>query len=745
MRLKSCFISVLLLFCSISLMGESRSVERFNNRLLSAMHTSETVVSDMSSLLLRGQANRLPEYTFADADKDILYMVFYKGDLIYWSDNWLVVNEINYGTYDEWHYYHFGNAHCVVRCVNVGKGYVILSVIAIKYDFRIENRYLVNNFADFLNAPDNLDICFDEKNSIGKIHDPNGKYLFSLCKQSENETPNKSDVANAIDRQLLRTFSYTPLFNTDTDTSELERRYMSQNRIRVYGLLFGLMFLIYILWMAYIIYRAKGFKNLRIGYKFQSLFSLIVLIGFFIVLLVSIDFIRKNYELRQKTGLQQKTQYIQKALQDTYFWSRDLNRYNTASLNIYLKDLSYTYKTDIHVYDLSGRLVGSSQPIIFDLGLLSLRMSPKPYFSENTNLTQYEHIGSLEYLSAYTDFVNGDYTPIGYIAVPFFVSSDIINAEIDNLLGILLPIYLSIMLLSIILTSFISKQISSPIITMGEKLRKLQIDQHNEKISYKPHDEIGLLVTQYNQMVDELERSAIMLARSERENAWKTMAQQVAHEIKNPLTPMKLTIQQLQRMKSINPELFEKTFTRSTELLIEQIDNLTLIANEFSYFAKMPEMRVEEVDMAEKLYTSIGLYKSEVGDQVRIVYKGLQSGVWAMSDSKQIMQVFSNLLKNAIQALHNKHDGLIEVSLEELPETVMIKIHDNGPGIPEDIREKVFNPNFTTKSTGMGMGLAITKKIVEESGGTIRFETSSQGTTFFVEFIGCPAPDNKEA
>ena len=480
MRLKSCFISVLLLFCSINLMGKSSSVERFNNRLLSAMHTSETVVNDMSYLLLHGQTNRLTEYTFAD--KDILYIVFYKGNLIYWSDNWLVVNKINYGPYNEWHYCHFGNAHCVVRSVDVGKGYVISSIIAVKYDFRIENQYLVNNFADFLDASNNLDICFDNKKSIGKIHGPDGKYLFSLCKQSENDAHDKSDAGNAIDRQLLRTFSYTPLFNTDTASNEQEKRYMSQNRIRVYALLFGLMFMIYIIWMAYIIYRAKGFKNLRIGYKFQSLFSLIVLIGFFIVLLVSIDFIRKNYELRQKTILQQKTQYIQKALQDTYFWSRDLNRYNTASLNIYLKDLSYTYKTDIHVYDLTGRLVGSSQPIIFEMGLLSLRMSPKPFFAENTNITQYEHIGTLEYLSAYTDFVNGDYTPIGYIAVPFFVSSDIINAEIDNLLGILLPIYLSIMLLSIILTSFISKQISAPIITMGEKLRKLQIDQHRGEL-----------------------------------------------------------------------------------------------------------------------------------------------------------------------------------------------------------------------------------------------------------------------
>ena len=299
---------------------------------------------------------------------------------------------------------------------------------------------------------------------------------------------------------------------------------------------------------------------------------------------------------------------------------------------------------------------------------------------------------------------------------------------------------MTIMLAIILLTLFISKKITNPIITMGEKLKKLKIDQHNEKIIYHQQDEIGLLVEQYNQMVDEVEQSTALLAQQEREEAWKTMARQVAHEIKNPLTPMKLSIQQLQRMQKIQPENFEEHFKKATHLLIEQIDNLTLIANEFSYFAKMPATQVEEVDMATKAQTSIELFRTEVENRIQINYHGKPSDVWAMSDEKLILQVFNNLIKNAIQALNKKTNGQIDVTIEEHPETILIKVADNGPGIPDEIKDQVFVPNFTTKTTGMGMGLVITKKIVEDSGGIIHFTSSEQGTCFFLEFIRASTP-----
>lgn len=716
--------------CAVTL--HSKEIKRFEERLHKAQREAELTTDNIARLLTEGKLDSLPQQAFAPSET--LFLVFGNGELLFWSDNWLVVNNLQKLPCQDWHYQHFENAHCLIRWHGVG-AFDIFAIMPIKYTYIIENRYLQNKFSNALKLGDNWEIMYNPNKKQGHdFFNKEGAYMFSII-----EKPEGKKTQTHIDTKVLQTFSYTPLL--ETETREWERlANISQNAIRLYTYSFLLLLLIYLGWFAYILYKYRGFSNLRINYKFQFVFSFIILVGFFFVLLVSIDYVRENYERRQRFFLQEKTLYIQKALQDTYFWNTHLSRYNTTSLNVYLKDLSYTYKTDIHVYDLYGRLIGSSQPALFKLGLLSQRISPHPFFSENPQLIQEEKIGELQYISAYSGLVNGDYSIIGYIAVPFFISNDVINAQINNLLAILLPIYMSIMLVSILFTFFISKKITRPIIAMGEKLKKLKIDQHNEKINYQPHDEIGLLVEQYNQMVDEVEQSTALLAQQEREEAWRTMAQQVAHEIKNPLTPMKLTIQQLQRMQQMHSDNFDTKFQKATNLLIEQIDNLTLIANEFSYFAKMPSTRVEEVDLAAKAQASISLFIPEVEDRIQIRYQGESSGVWAMSDEKLIMQVFNNLIKNAIQALHKRNDGCIDVSLEELTETIMLKVVDNGPGIPEEIKERVFMPNFTTKSTGMGMGLAITKKIVEDAGGTIRFTSSEEGTCFILEFIKASAP-----
>lgn len=708
-----------------------KEIKAFEDRLHKAQVEAERTTQHIAQLLMEGKLDSLPHQSYTPSDA--LFLVFGNGELFFWSDNWLVVNNLQKLPCGDWHYQRFENAHCLVKWQGVGV-FDIFAIMPIKYTYIIENKYLQNTFADYLKLDTKWDLTYNPTDEIGrKFYNNEGTYLFSIIKQKKKKT------TTHINTKVLQTFSYTPLL--ESGTSNLERlSLISHNTIRFYTYLFLLPLIIYLGWFVYMLYKHRGFANLRINYKFQIVFSFIIVLGFWIVLFVSMDYIRKNYENRQRFLLQDKALYIQKALQDTYFWHTHLNQHNTASLNVYLKDLSYTYKTDIHVYDLYGHLIGSSQPALFDLGLLSHRISPHPYFSNDTHIIQEEKIGELHYISAYADLVNGDYSVIGYIAVPFFISADLIEAQINSLLAILIPIYMTIMLVSIILIFFISKKITRPIITMGEKLRKLKIDQHNEKIIYHPQDEIGLLVEQYNQMVDEVAQSTALLAQQEREEAWKTMARQVAHEIKNPLTPMKLSIQQLQRMQKIHPDNFDEHFQKATQLLIEQIDNLTLIANEFSYFAKMPSTQVEEVDIATKAQTSIELFLPEVENRIQINYHGKPSGVWVMSDEKLILQVFNNLIKNAIQALNKKQNGQIDVSIEEQPETILIKIADNGPGIPDEIKDKVFVPNFTTKTTGMGMGLVITKKIVEDSGGMIHFTSSEEGTCFFLEFIKASTP-----
>lgn len=282
------------------------------------------------------------------------------------------------------------------------------------------------------------------------------------------------------------------------------------------------------------------------------------------------------------------------------------------------------------------------------------------------------------------------------------------------------------------LSLFIGKQLSAPLNMLESKLKDMRLGRRNEKIDYNLNDEIGQLVIQYNRTVDELEQSARLLAKSERESAWKSMARQVAHEINNPLTPMKLTIQQLQRTKDMDGKDFDAYFKKSTAMLIEQIDNLSRIAGTFSNFARMPEANFVQLDIAARLYSVVQLFANN-NEHVRLDYKGAEDSVFVYADPEQMVQVFNNLLKNAIQAIPESRDGKIQVGIIKDTKWVRISISDNGSGIDPLLHDKLFVPNFTTKSTGMGLGLAITKNIIELTGGSISFKTEpDKGTTFEV-------------
>jgi nitrogen fixation/metabolism regulation signal transduction histidine kinase len=284
--------------------------------------------------------------------------------------------------------------------------------------------------------------------------------------------------------------------------------------------------------------------------------------------------------------------------------------------------------------------------------------------------------------------------------------------------------------------------ITSSLGVVRSQIKKYRPGESVKHINYEFSDEVGEIVTQYNQMMDALAESTQRLARTEREMAWRTMARQVAHEINNPLTPMKLTLQQLQRTKGT--ERFEEYFDRSTQLIIDQIDNLSHIAKSFSSFAKMPEVNPTEVDVAAKLYSFITMMRNNPSN-IPIRYVGPESGVMVIADAEQITQVFTNIVRNAMQAMEGRENSdiiiimknaskasILEHDLDSQKKWMKISFSDNGPGIPADMIDKVFVPNFTTKNTGAGLGLPISKNIVEGSGGKICFQTSEKGTTFFV-------------
>lgn len=482
-------------------------------------------------------------------------------------------------------------------------------------------------------------------------------------------------------------------------------------------------------WSYKLLHREKIAFNLT-SKLLISFISLMVLC-FGAIFYLALSYTQEKYKEKQRTEIGLKKNYIQSALQEKYYWTQKLDSTMTNVLNFDLQDLSYTYHTDINVYDNRGMLVGSSQPAIFAKNLVSKSISPRPYFADDPNISQYEHIGKLEYLATYADFYNGDFLQIGYISIPQFLSNDEYKSEAQSFFVVLVHISLIVIVLFILISILIGRRLTAPLTIVENRLKAIRLGKENKKIDYKSNDEVGQLVSQYNRTVEELERSAQMLASSERDTAWKMMARQVAHEINNPLTPMKLTIQQLQRTKKMNSEQFDAYFEKSTATLIEQIENLTRIAGSFSSFARLPEPNFDKVDVAKNIAMVVQLFSNN-NENIEVNYTGAEEGVYAFTDREQLIQVFNNLLKNAVQAIPDDRVGKIRVRLRKTERDIFVSFEDNGKGISDEIKEKLFVPNFTTKSTGMGLGLAISQNIIRASKGEISFESKENSGAIFI-------------
>ena len=510
-----------------------------------------------------------------------------------------------------------------------------------------------------------------------------------------------------------------------------------------YMLFFTYLFTLYLLvTLAFYIYWLRIYRDKKVKTTFlsqvQQSFITFVVISLAVVFAISVVFIYGQYKTTQKQEQIDKTNYVRTALQE--YWSHDKMQPGiyTADLNFFIQDLSQIYKTDIHLYNASGELLTTSRPYIFSKGLTSKLMNPHIFFrSVNKDQVLSENLGSLNYLTSYAEVLNRDNERIGYISVPLFFSSQELNKELFTFLAIFINVYFIFLILAALVSVLVSRRLSRPIKTIEQKLKAIKLGRRNEKIVYShnsENDEIGMLINQYNLMVDDLSESAQLLAQSERESAWREMARQIAHEIKNPLTPMKLTIQQLQRTKSLDEETFNSYFEKSAQTLVEQIDSLSLIATEFSNFARIPVAHLVRVDIAVKLLSVVDLFKNNY-EEVDIVYLTTLNQVYIMADADQMTQLFNNLLRNAIQAIPSNRKGRVVVELDCDDKSVKISISDNGCGITEEVSAKLFTPNFTTKSSGMGLGLSIVKNIVTVSQGEIFFKTEvNVGTTFYVKF-----------
>jgi len=477
-------------------------------------------------------------------------------------------------------------------------------------------------------------------------------------------------------------------------------------------------------------------QKLQISYIGILLFSF-VLIGFVVISLTVNGYRTKHYE-----NIKEKMNSINVELDNKLSLEKQLTSdwrdSNNGSLNELLINLSNIFNTDINIYDLDGFLIATSRPEIFDRELTSHRMDIMAFINI-TDLTrseyyQTEKLGNMKYISVYMPFYNSDYKVLAYLNLPYFRMQSVLTAEISNLIVAVINFTLLLVLITMGLAVFISGRLTSPLSMLSEGLASVKLGRKSEHLSYAGNDEIGDMVKQYNRMVDELEESTHKLASSEREYAWREMAKQIAHEIKNPLTPMKLNVQQLWKSWKDGASNFEERLEGFSKNQIEYIDNLSLIASAFSSFAKLPGTNPVDINLLEQIKTTLELFRNT--DNVTFwVRWPHESKVFIFADKEQISGIFSNLIKNSIQSIPQDRRGLVKVTMEVIRDKVIVSVADNGSGIPDALQEKMFTPNFTTKSSGTGLGLSIAKRYVEGANGRIWFESdANKGTTFFVEF-----------
>lgn len=476
--------------------------------------------------------------------------------------------------------------------------------------------------------------------------------------------------------------------------------------------------------------------KLQIAFISLLLGSLLA-IGTVVVILSINQYRGKHYENIEEK-LRSVSIELDHKLSDLDSLDRDWSADSYPDLDALLVKFSNVFETDINLYDTGGELLATSRREVFDKELKSERMSFAAYSQlKHGGSAQYIHnekIGQLEYLSAYTCFENHRKEVMAYINLPYFNMQSRMSEETSNLIVAMINFTMILLVISLGIAVFISIRITSPLRMLQQGLASVRLEEKSQPLEYSGKDEISELVDQYNKMLDELQASALKLARSEREDAWRDMAKQIAHEIKNPLTPMKLNVQQLYKKWKDNPENFEENLKSFKQYQIEQIDNLSSIATEFSAFARMPKANPRETNLVNHINAVADLYNDIKNIDLHINFNGL-SEVIIFADKEQLNSMLSNILRNAVQAIPGNRRGLINLSLSVHDQKVLIRIEDNGVGIPDELKGKLFTPNFTTKSSGMGLGLSIVKRVVETADGEIWFESEPEkGTVFFIEY-----------
>lgn len=414
----------------------------------------------------------------------------------------------------------------------------------------------------------------------------------------------------------------------------------------------------------------------------------------------------------------------------------NLDRVSNNLLEQTINNVAAIHAADINLYDLNGDLKVSSLPLPYKRGIVSEKMDPIAFFHLNklkdVQFFQEQKIGDLEYMSNYVPVRDETGKEYAYINIPYFESQNKLQDEISNFLVTIINLNAFIFLVAGIIALFITNRITHSFSLISNKMKEVNLEKRNEEIVWNRKDEIGELVNEYNKMVKKLDISAEMLGKSEREGAWREMARQVAHEIKNPLTPMKLNLQYLQRAIDNNSPEVKSISLYVANILLEQIEHLSQIASDFAQFANIGNARNQLFDVNSTLENVSTLYSAN--GKLETITNLYPYELLIEGDKTQVNRLFTNLFQNAVQSVPESREAVIEITSKLAGDKAVVSIKDNGAGISPEMHNKIFTPNFTTKTSGTGLGLAMCKGIVEKMNGRIWFEThENQWTAFFVE------------
>ncbi len=445
-----------------------------------------------------------------------------------------------------------------------------------------------------------------------------------------------------------------------------------------------------------------------------------------------------------------------------YFFDRQNNEYHlkrvkrkektvNSSLQYFLNDLKpievddfitkeFDYKVheiadvnslEIIIYNLKGEVLINTDRNDYDSLKIKNKINPI-LLAEIQNKNEVFQESDNGEINSYSYAKNKNNQKMVIINIPYNPQDYNPKSEVWLFLNNLLKVFSILLIGAGLIAYLLSKYITKSIEEVSKKIKSVKINEENEKLLWNAEDEIGTLVNAYNEMINKLEISTEKLAKNERQTAWREMAKQVAHEIKNPLTPMKLSIQHLKRVLAFEDKKKESILNDFESKMIQQVDMLSEIANEFSNFAELPKAKMTKVNIYEVIKKTIDLYENDDKVTIKIIKK-TNEDLTINGDENQLTRVFTNLINNSIQSISD--NGRIEINISNKGDLISIKFIDNGVGIPKELQNHIFEPKFTTKSNGKGLGLSIVHQIVSIHNGEIYLQKSKEKETCFVIFF----------